>query len=489
MTTENGTAQNNQNMDGGVKDSLIIGHTSLGTEIQATLLRLTPHIAVFEIYTSVPAIRASEVFTELKIVVRNRTIYKGRAVVRSLLDVGSRFVCEVELEKTAWVPAEISAKSFTGDKLVGEFNSFLQEWQNTYRVVPEFKVVIADMQTYLTELQLWLDQTEMNIRASIPAGTAIENSLVNQLAEPVIRSIDVFIDQFEAIATRLDAELHPVHRAYLRRHLHSLLLSAPFADRAFRKPLGYAGDYEMVDMMLRTPDDAGSLFTKIINVWLLGQAPAQAHRNRVSYLHEKLITEGMRAQSKGKGMRVYNLGCGPAVEVQQFIQNCDFAKLAHFTLVDFNEETLRYLKGRLIEIQKKSGRGASVEIVQKSVQRVLKESLKSARRLSEEQFDFVYCAGLFDYLTQPVCKQVMNFLYDLVAPGGLLLATNVSDVMNSSRPFRYSMEYILDWHLIYRNRQSLAELAPQLAVPDDVVVIAESTGVNVFIEVRKPLHD
>ena len=466
----------------------MVGQTSLGTEIKATLLRLTRHVAILEIYTPTPGIRASEVFDELKIVVGNRTVYLGRAVVRSLLDVGSRFVCEVALEENAWVPAEISAESFTGEKLVSEFNNFLREWQKLYRVVPEFKVVIADMQTYLTELQLWLDQIEMKLRATLPAGAPLENELVNQLAGPAIRSIDAFIEQFEAIVTGLDPELHPVHRGYLRRHLHPLLLGAPFADRAFRKPLGYAGDYEMVDMMLRTPDDSGSLFTKIINLWLLGQAPAEAHRNRVIYLYERLFTEGMRVCGLGRGLRVYNLGCGPAVEVQQFIRDCDFSREAFFTLVDFNEETLRHLKEKLDGIQKRSRRGATVQIIKKSVQRILMESVKPTDRPPDEQYDLVYCAWLFDYLPQPVCKRAMNILYDLVAPGGLLLATNVSDVMNTSRPFRYSMEYLLDWHLIYRDRQSLADLAPLAAAPDDVAVIAESTGVNVFIEVRKPLH-
>lgn len=489
MTVENSTTQSPQNSDGGLKDSFVVGQTSLGGEIKATLLRLTRYVAVFELYTPAPGIRATEVFTELKIVVQDRTVYLGRAVVHSVLDLGSRFVCEVGLEENAGLPDEGSPGLFTGGKLVGEFNNFLQEWQKLYRVVPEFKVVIADLQIYLTELQLWLDQMEMKIRAAIPEGTAIENKLVNTLAEPVIRSIDVFIERFESIVAGLEAELHPIHRSYLRRHLHPLLLSSPFADRAFRKPLGYAGDYEMVDMMLRTPDDSGSLFTKVLNIWLLGQAPALAHRNRVVYLHEKLFAEGMRTQAKGQGLRVYNLGCGPAVEVQQFIRDCDFSRQAYFTLVDFNEETLRHLKGKLDDIQKKSSRGAEVHIIKKSVQRILKESVRPVRRLPEEQYDLVYCAGLFDYLTQPVCQRVMDVLYDLVAPGGLLLATNVSDVMNSSRPFRYSMEYILDWHLIYRDRQSLAELAPQLAAPDNVAVIAESTGVNVFIEVRKPLHD
>jgi extracellular factor (EF) 3-hydroxypalmitic acid methyl ester biosynthesis protein len=58
--------------------------------------------------------------------------------------------------------------------------------------------------------------------------------------------------------------------------------------------------------------------------------------------------------------------------------------------------------------------------------------------------------------------------------------------MNRTRPFRYSMEYMLDWHLIYRNGTEVAALAPRAAAPDHCKVITEDTGVNVLLEVRKP---
>ena len=35
--------------------------------------------------------------------------------------------------------------------------------------------------------------------------------------------------------------------------------------RAYTKPLGYAGDYEVVNMMLRDPFEGDSLFAKVIN--------------------------------------------------------------------------------------------------------------------------------------------------------------------------------------------------------------------------------
>jgi extracellular factor (EF) 3-hydroxypalmitic acid methyl ester biosynthesis protein len=76
----------------------------------------------------------------------------------------------------------------------------------------------------------------------------------------------------------------------------------------------------------------------------------------------------------------------------------------------------------------------------------------------------------------------MDFFYDLVAPGGLLVATNV----DASNPTRHGMEYILDWHLVYRNSVQLAALKPDAADPGEFSVKSDATGVNIYIEVRKP---
>jgi extracellular factor (EF) 3-hydroxypalmitic acid methyl ester biosynthesis protein len=157
-----------------------------------------------------------------------------------------------------------------------------------------------------------------------------------------------------------------------------------------------------------------------------------------------------------------------------------------FTLLDFNEETLAHLRTTLEGVKRICARSTPIQFVKRSVQQVLKEAGKSVPRTPDSEYDFIYCAGLFDYLSDQLCKRLMDIFYNLLAPGGLLVATNVSDAMNASRPFRYSMEYILDWHLIYRDGRQVGALAPDRAPPDSVKVLAEKTGVNVFLEVRKP---
>jgi extracellular factor (EF) 3-hydroxypalmitic acid methyl ester biosynthesis protein len=71
----------------------------------------------------------------------------------------------------------------------------------------------------------------------------------------------------------------------------------------------------------------------------------------------------------------------------------------------------------------------------------------------------------------------------MVSPGGLLVITNV----DPSNPIRHWLSNVLEWHLIYRNGSQMLDLRPDRASPDDTRVLADITGVNVFLEVRKPL--
>ncbi len=43
---------------------------------------------------------------------------------------------------------------------------------------------------------------------------------------------------------------------------------------------------------------------------------------------------------RGRDTRVFNMGCGPAQEIQRFFAESELSNYTHFTLTDFNEETL-----------------------------------------------------------------------------------------------------------------------------------------------------
>ena len=150
------------------KVSLVVCSNSQGLELRGSLLRLTRYLAVFEVYNPLVVLRLSEVLGDFKIIINDRAIYSGRAVVGGLINAGTVVVCEVKLDEEGFCIASFSPANGEPHLRAG-FGDFLEQWQSVYRVLPEFKVVVADMQTFLMDLRLWLDQVELEIR-SAPTG-------------------------------------------------------------------------------------------------------------------------------------------------------------------------------------------------------------------------------------------------------------------------------------------------------------------------------
>ena len=467
----------------GVKDSLAIFRTSQGIALRGKLLRFTRHLAVLELYSPECVLQTSEVLSEFKIIWNDRTLYAGRAVVRNLMSTGLVTVCEATLDDS-WLDVDYSLSADLPAKLSGQFTEFLEEWQRYYSVAPEYKVVLADLQTFLMDVRLWLEQVELGIRSS-PSGdrNKLEREAVQELAKSVIPAITSLFERFEAVSERVAEELQPAHQAFAKRQLHSLLLCSPFVYRTFAKPLGYAGDYEMVNMMFREPYEGSSLFAKMVNTYALQLPPIIAHRNRIAYLVERLGEETLRVARQNRVARVFNLGCGPAHEIQSFLANGRICEGAEFTLADFNDETIAHTTEALGELKKRHGRNTRIQLVKKSVQQILKQADRVIQRPAADQYDFIYCAGLFDYLSDKVCRKLMEIFYSMLAPGGLLLATNVD-----LHPSRGEMECFLEWHLIHRNTRQMAGLVPAIVPHDEMVIKRDATGVNLFLELRRPQH-
>lgn len=387
-----------------VKNSLVVCQNHQGMEIRASLSRLTRHLAAIEVYNPDLVVRLSEVLSPFQVIIQDRVIYNGRAVVRNLVSTGLTLVCEVALEEGSWTEVEFTPARLANGELHKQFAQFLGEWQKLYRVTPEYKLVIADMQTFLLDLRLWLDQVELSIR-SAPAGDRerLERAAEEVVAAPVMASLAALLEKFESVAGGLEEEVKPAHRSYMRRQLHPLVLCSPLAYRAFTKPLGYAGDYEMINMMARNSQEGASLFAQAVNTWFLRQAPVQAHRNRIDYLGRQLLAETARVAGARREARVLDIACGPALEVQQFLREQPLSARARFTLLDFNEETLQHARTALAGISSSRGRSTGFQFVKKSVQSILKESGRGAERRAQDPYDLVYCAGLFDYLSDQVC--------------------------------------------------------------------------------------
>ncbi|MBE7498248.1 MAG: class I SAM-dependent methyltransferase [Verrucomicrobiaceae bacterium] len=469
----------------GERLSFIICRNSQGVEVRGTLHRLTRYLGVFEVYNPYSIVQLSEVLNDFRIMMNDRVIYSGRAVIANLVNTGIMLICEASLSDDGWIDIDILAPKQNKGRLLADFADFLHETEKIYKVTAEFKLVVADMHTLLSDLRRWMEQVELGVR-SLPTGDRLEaeRDTIKQLETPILPAVAPLLERLESAGRAIAQELRPAHGSYIKRQLHPLVLCSPFVYRTFQKPLGYAGDYEMVSMMLRDPYEGSSMFAKLVNRVILGMPAAEAHRNRIVYLSERLHEETGRMASQGKVARIFNLGCGPAQEVQNFLANDDHCDNADLLLLDFNDETIANTTRILEDLRGRHRRRTGLKLVKRSVHQILKDSSRAGAGFEVGNYDFVYCAGLFDYLSDRICRRLLEVFYDLLAPGGLLVATNV----DSSNPSRVWMEYVVDWHLVYRDKEQFAKLAPDRAPPGSAQVKADATGVNIFLEVRKPNH-
>lgn len=464
------------------RETHISCRNSQGAEIRATPVRLTRYSVVFEVYNPFSLLQLSEVLSEFRITIGERCVFSGRGVVSNLVNTGIMLLCEATLDES-WLDVDIFSPIAQPLRLHAEFDAFMAEWRKNRAVTPDFKVAVSDFQILLMDLRRWLDQVELGVRSE-PLGvrSEMERTVLRELEGRILPEVGEWMDRFDLVAGGVLTESRAAHRAYARRQLHPLVLCSPFVYRTFQKPLGYAGDYEMVNMILRDPHEGATLFAKLVNVVFLQNPPALAHRNRITHLHQRLSEETRRAQAGGRRCRILNLGCGPAMEVQQFLADDPLSDVADFTLLDFNEETLDYAQENILRLRDQHGRRTGIVFRTKSINQLLKEASRPDTIAQRGHYDLVYCAGLFDYVSDRVCRRLTELFYELLAPGGLLLVTNVND----SKPFRESMDFLLEWHLIYRDQAAMRRLIPSNAVNCRTEVLADPTGVNLYLEVRCP---
>ncbi len=445
----------------------------------ANLLHLKRYSAVFEVYNPYSILQLSEVLSDFRVLAGKRLLYHGKAVVSNLLNTGIVLVCEVTLEN-GWVEVDFLSGVSGGD-LGGEFVGYMGEWKKANQVEAPFKLVVADMANQLTGVQHWLAGVDVGIRTTVTRSREeLEREVFSKVDMRVVEEVVPMMESFEQVALAIPDEDAAVHKSYVRRELHPLVLCSPFVYRTYTKPLGYAGDYEMVNMMLRDPFEGASAFAKLLNFAMMQSEPVVAHRNRIDYLVEMLDREAKKRVGRRTG--VFNLGCGPAVEVERMLVEHEASDLLEFDLLDFNADTIAYTRDRLNHARMRGGRTTRINFHQRSVHQILRAASQEDGRRELGRYDVVYCAGLFDYLSQRVCQRLVELFCDMVRPGGLVVVTNVSD----DNPRKRFMEYLVEWNLIYRGRREMEELIPRGKEFERTELKADPTGVgvNLFLEIQ-----
>lgn len=453
-------------------DPMVSFRNSQGELVRATILNLQRKSLVMEVYNPYSIVQISEVLHDLTIRLRSRNAYVGKAVVISIMNTGLTAIVSVtlidewrELSNVVVVPGSVGE----------EARAFVQHWEERFQIRRDYQIVVNEMRAFLSDVSHWVEQVDLS--ESMPKEDGrLRKDVFFELAEPLMRKMRYYFDMLNAQAAIVEPEQASAHRAFAQAAIHPLTLRAPFVHRTYTKPLGYAGDYLMVNQIMDDPRQGPSTYFQIVNAAFLATSVATAHRNRIDILVQFLSRMADSARAQGRPFRILNVGCGPAFEVQRFLTTYSNPEWLHFDLLDFSEEALAWTKDKLDGINASLQNKAVINFHRDSVHQLIKRRIVSENGDARE-YDAVYCAGLFDYLSDKVCAKLMQHFAARTRLHGSLLVTNV----HSDNPEKSSMEHLLEWYLIYRDQNKMLALLPEKSSNQKLWV--DETGVNVFAEV------
>jgi extracellular factor (EF) 3-hydroxypalmitic acid methyl ester biosynthesis protein len=255
---------------------------------------------------------------------------------------------------------------------------------------------------------------------------------------------------------------------YVFKELFPYFMRSRFAERAYYKPKGYAGDFMMMELIYRQDPEGDGKLGQLIDGWLLKQAPAQAVRNRRRLL-VRLLDHLFRTTLAHQGVvSLINMACGPARELFDVLTACDYSHRIKALCIDIDADALKYANRSV----NTAAHQADVRFMRENI---VKWALGRAKHDLGLQ-DIVYSSGLCDYLDHRLMLRLIRRCHDQLKPGGTLILGNFSP-NNPDRPF---MDNMLYWRLIHRSEQELLDLFKETAFGDNVRFESEDQGVNVF---------
>jgi hypothetical protein len=346
-----------------------------------------------------------------------------------------------------------------------------------------FKSLVAELRLFFEDAQRKFAELEASLPWHVVHGdheSPARDALIERIRGGFVADLVRASNEIDAALRAASREQRGALREYSSRQLDEHLMLSPWMHRARYKPLGYPGDFEVMNGLYGRHFSGPTLFAKALNMAFVSTPAAEAVRRRKDLIKEELSATLDEHTARSAPLRILSVAAGPAEEVYALLEERSRIDVPlEVVLFDQDKSALAFSHGRLSRLVAARWQGR-VKIIhlRDSITRLL----RGVTRLTlTGQFHVVYASGLFDYLQPHTWVSLCQTLSDALAPGGTLYVGN----MVPSSPSRWFMELHLDWHLEYRERAELLELTRKAVPNARHAILEELTGVNPFVAITR----
>jgi len=280
-----------------------------------------------------------------------------------------------------------------------------------------------------------------------------------------------------------DRDVLAAAKDYTETLLMPLVRDVPHDNRAYVKPLGYPGDYQIMQYYYNDDFEGESVFAKVIHKLSIEHPLCAGVRGRKELIVDLIRREHQRmiAEKQGESdFRVVGIGCGPAREASDYIaRERNWPGAMIWTLIDQEEKALSVAYRASQREISRSASNCNLNLLNLSFIQMLSEGLPLRDPGSQ---NFIFSTGLIDYVRKSRAQTLLRGIYDLLAPGGLMAIGNALSPNN----FFWAAELYTDWSLIYRTRDEMQDLARLLPDEAQVEMTLDPAEAYYFLLVRKP---
>ena len=255
-------------------------------------------------------------------------------------------------------------------------------------------------------------------------------------------------------------EITEQQRDLLRAEFGSAYSIATLQGYVYTWPLGYAGDYRMIEKIYQHSISPDPRFQKY-DLFFQRQLAPQAVRNRKQYF-QQLVRK--LCEKSSNPISVLNLASGPCREIRELLDESPDLPV-NFVCVEYDPQAVQHAT---VVTHRHSSK---IEFVTKNV----------FRYKPQQRFSLIWSAGLFDYFDDGVFCRILKRFLSYLERGGEVVIGNFG-MENTTKDY---MEAIGKWYLHHRSDDLLEDLAHRAGVSDEhcVAIGAEPTGVNRFLHV------
>jgi hypothetical protein len=230
----------------------------------------------------------------------------------------------------------------------------------------------------------------------------------------------------------------------LRQHgLFARHLISPFAERAYRKPRGYADDPRVVDHLLGEADPLGasnpSPMGRMIGDAWRASSLGLAYRYRRAMFAQELVDLGLGDRPNP---RVLCLGAGHLREARGPRAPAALG-IAELVALDQDRQALEALEAEAIP---------GVHLDDRPWLSVAAEGLDDLG-----PFDFAYLGGVLERMDDGLAREVVARVGAAVRPGGRLLLSSLQPGLRTLA----AMDALLDWRPSVRDQDDLLDVSGQ----------------------------